>query len=160
MKKLFFITFIWFSLKCLPSLSEITQHNREGFEPISNIITSQDFHNDYHILEEVLNRCLAVNFFTIETKYFDNSDLKDQSVLIAERYFNMIKSHVEDNGGKFNKAYTEKRIFNPKYIYYDLEKSMSNNRSKFKKLLQDDLLVCALYLQIFDDIGDRKTSKS
>ena len=53
MKKLFFIASIWFSLICLPSLSEITQHNRKGFEPISNIITSQDFHNDYHILEEV-----------------------------------------------------------------------------------------------------------
>ena len=94
MKKLFFITSTWFSLIFLQSLSEITQNNRGGFEPISNIITSQDFHNDYHILEEVLKSY-------IELHTADNKEIKvnvTSVIKINDSLENKLKKILSKNG--------------------------------------------------------------
>ncbi len=133
---------------------------KEKFKPISEIVMNVNEINDIKQVEDILNRCIAVNFFIFESRFSNDIELEEQSILMARKYFGMMKSHIESQGIVFDKTFVDREEFNPTYVYYNLKNELENDTNEFIKLIQNDALTCAFYLQILDDIERGKAGAS
>ena len=132
----------------------------ETFKPIADIIINPEENDKFIKIEKVYNRCIAVNFFVIETGFYNDSYLADQSALIAKEYFKLMEVHINDKDLKFDLNYTKQKKFNPTYIYYNLKNEFQTDSPEFLKFIQDDLITCAFQLQILNDLGKSSTHPS
>ena len=132
----------------------------EAFKPIADIIISPKENDEFIKIEKVYNRCIAVNFFVIETGFYNDSYLADQSALIAKEYFKLMEVHMKEKNLEFDIFYTQQKKFNPTYIYYNLQKSFQSDSPEFLKFIQDDLITCAFQLQILNDLSKSSTHPS
>ena len=133
---------------------------KEKFEPISEIVMNVNEINDIKQVENVLNRFIAVNFFIFKSRFSNDTELEEQSILMARKYFGMMKNHIESQGIVFDKTFVDREEFNPTYVYYNLKNELKNDKPKFIKLIQNDALTCAFYLQILGDISQGKAGSS
>ena len=132
----------------------------EVFQPIADIIINPEENDEFIKIEKVYNRCIAVNFFVIETGFYNDSYLADQSALIAKEYFKLMEVHMKEKDIEFDFVYTQQKKFNPTYIYYNLKDKFQTNSPEFLKFIQDDLITCAFQLQILNDLNNTKKSLS
>ena len=132
----------------------------ETFKPIADIIINPEENDKFIKIEKVYNRCIAVNFFVIETGFYNDSYLADQSALIAKEYFKLIEIHIKEKDVDFDFVYTQQKKFNPTYIYYNLKDKIQTDSPEFLKFIQDDLITCAFQLQILNDLGNAKNFTS
>ena len=132
----------------------------EIFKPISDININPEENDEFIKIEKVYNRCIAVNFFVIETGFYNDSYLADQSALIAKEYFKLMEVHMKEKDVDFDFVYTKQKKFNPTYIYYNLKDKFQTDSPEFLKFIQDDLITCAFQLQILNDLGNAKNYSS
>ena len=132
----------------------------EIFQPIADIIINPEENDEFIKIEKVYNRCIAVNFFVIETGFYNDSYLADQSALIAKEYFKLMEVHMKEKDIEFDFIYTQQKKFNPTYIYYNLKDKFQTDSPEFLKFIQDDLITCAFQLQILNDLGNVKNYTS
>ena len=132
----------------------------EIFQPIADIIINPEENDEFIKIEKVYNRCIAVNFFVIETGFYNDSYLADQSALIAKEYFKLMEVHMKEKDIEFDFIYTQQKKFNPTYIYYNLKEKFQADSPEFLKFIQDDLITCAFQLQILNDLSKSSTHPS
>ena len=99
----------------------------EIFQPIADIIINPEENDEFIKIEKGYNRCIAVNFFVIETGFYNDSYLADQSALIAKEYFKLMEVHMKEKDIEFDFGYTQQKKFNPTYISWEYISDISSD---------------------------------